>query len=111
MVFLLAFRRHDRIRPGDMGRKNRSSMPCICEFPAVRVYIYFFDHEPPHLHIRGWDFHAVLSIPGGRLLAGHLPERLESVWGGWVRQEKEALMENWRRARAGEPLLRVTPPE
>lgn len=56
MVFLLAFRRHDRIRPGDMGRKNRSSMPCICEFPAARVYIYFFDHEPPHLHIKGMGF-------------------------------------------------------
>lgn len=73
--------------------------------------MYYHDHPPPHIHLRGTNFKAVVSLPDGDLLAGILPRGVKATVAGWVKEEAETLLENWRRAQAGEPLLRVSPPE
>ncbi|MGB9879291.1 MAG: DUF4160 domain-containing protein [Anaerolineae bacterium] len=78
---------------------------------GVKVYMYFFDHLPPHVHIIGRGFRAALSIPEGSILAGNLPPRLRAIAETWVRQEAQALMQNWERAQIGKPLLRANPPQ
>jgi len=86
-------------------------MPLICKFSGVKVYMYYQDHLPPHIHLRGTDFKAVVSLPDGKLLAGLLPRGVKATVTAWIKSEAKALMENWRRAQAGEPLSRVNPPE
>ncbi len=86
-------------------------MPVICEFMGVKIYMYFFDHAPPHVHLVGPGFKAALAVPEGKVLAGILPSRIQSIAASWIRNESAALLENWRRAQAGEPLFRVNPPE
>jgi hypothetical protein len=73
--------------------------------------MYFYDHEPPHLHLRGRGFSAAIALPDGELLAGRLSPHLEAVVVSWIREEMVNLMENWRRAQAGEPLLQLKPPK
>ena len=73
--------------------------------------MYYHDHPPPHIHLRGTNFKAVVSLPDGNLLAGILPRGVKATVVGWVKEEAETLLENWRRAQVGEPLLRVGPPE
>lgn len=86
-------------------------MPLICEFLGIKVYMFYHDHLPPHIHLRGTDFKAVVSLPDGNLLAGLLPRRVKGVVAAWIKGEAKTLLEDWRRAQAGEPLLRVNPPE
>ncbi|MCD5406628.1 MAG: DUF4160 domain-containing protein [Desulfotomaculum sp.] len=86
-------------------------MPVICEFLGFKVYIYFKDHQPPHIHLRGGGFEAMLSIADGQVLKGQLPNKLRVVAIAWVRQEKDALLENWQRAQTGTPLFKICPPK
>ncbi|ADI02760.1 DUF4160 domain-containing protein [Syntrophothermus lipocalidus] len=86
-------------------------MPIICEFWGFKVYMYYQDHLPPHFHVRGRGTHAVISLPDGALLAGDLPSGIASHIAAWVQENAEALMENWRRARCKEPLLKVPSPK
>ncbi|WP_156274808.1 DUF4160 domain-containing protein [Neomoorella glycerini] len=85
-------------------------MPTICEFLGCKVYMFYQDHSPPHIHVIGKGFRAALSIPDGKLLAGTLPRHVQGVAKMWVRQEAVALMQNWQRAEAGEVLQQVKPP-
>ncbi|RJX17685.1 MAG: DUF4160 domain-containing protein [Desulforudis sp.] len=85
-------------------------MPLICEFLGIKVYIYYYDHLPPHVHLRGPGVQALVAIRDGRVISGSLPNRVETVVTSWVRQKSDALMQNWHRAQNGEPLSRVSPP-
>lgn len=86
-------------------------MPLICEFLGAKVYMYYRDHLPPHLHLSGPGFAVLVSIPEGEVLAGWAPERVKTIAAGWVRENGEALIDNWRLARQGEPLARIPAPE
>lgn len=86
-------------------------VPLIGEFLGVRFYIYYHDHLPPHLHLLGPGYAALVSIPEGKILAGRVPERVKTMATEWVQKNGEALIDNWRRARQGEPLARVSAPE
>ncbi|WP_414638144.1 DUF4160 domain-containing protein [Azospirillum sp.] len=41
-------------------------MPTIARFAACTVSIYPADHNPPHVHIRGPDFEALVEIGGSK---------------------------------------------
>jgi hypothetical protein len=86
-------------------------MPIICEFQGFKIYMYYREHLPPHLHVRGSGVHAMISIPDGRLLGGRLPPGIVSRISAWVRDNADALMENWERGYRKEPLLKVPAPK
>ncbi|NOT77537.1 MAG: DUF4160 domain-containing protein [Bacteriovoracaceae bacterium] len=33
-------------------------MPCISSFYGIRIYLYPNDHNPPHFHIKYYEFNA-----------------------------------------------------
>lgn len=49
-------------------------MPKICEFNGMKLYIYFDDHDPPHIHIRGQD-KAEIYIQSREYKNGSLPNK------------------------------------
>jgi hypothetical protein len=87
------------------------AMPIICELWGLGIYMYYREHLPPHLHVRGPGVHAIFLIPDGILLAGKLPSGTVPRIAAWVRDDAELLMEDWRRAHRKEPLLRVPAPK
>lgn len=82
-------------------------MPVICEFPGVKICMYYNDHFPPHVHVFAHSFSAVVSIPNGEILKGKLPGGTEARIRKWLHRNTGVLIENWNRARQGEPLFRV----
>lgn len=60
-------------------------MPIICEFWSLKIYMYYQEHLPPHLHVRGPEVHAIFLIPDGKLLAGRLPSGITPPIAAWVR--------------------------
>jgi Domain of unknown function (DUF4160) len=62
-------------------------MPRIGEAFGLVFCVYFFDHNPPHVHAIYGDDEAQLAIATGELLAGALP-------GIKLRQAREWLAEN-----------------
>jgi hypothetical protein len=84
-------------------------MPRIAEFYGIAIYMYFLDHAPPHFHAIYGRFDAEIEIASGVILKGTLPKRAQRLVREWHREHRQALEENWDRARQHLP-LRALPP-
>jgi hypothetical protein len=66
--------------------------------------MYYQDHAPPHFHAIYGEHEAVIGIATGDVLEGVLPRRAARLVAEWWSNHQNELVENWDRARAGEPL-------
>jgi hypothetical protein len=71
--------------------------------------MYHDDHEPAHIHVSYSDYRAVVGIDPIRIIRGNLSRRAQSLVFEWAAIHQTELVENWQRARAHAPLLRVAP--
>lgn len=86
-------------------------MPRISQFFGIVIYMYFNDHAPPHFHAEYGGNEAFHEIQTLRVYAGNLPRRVHNLVIEWADLYREELMENWLRARNGEPLAEIEPLE
>ena len=86
-------------------------MPTISYFFGITVLMRYNDHPPPHVHALYQGFEALISIEDGAVIAGALPRTATNILRDWTLVRQEELMENWRRARALQPLNRVPGPD
>lgn len=84
-------------------------MPRLSEFYGIVVYMYWRDHNPPHVHAIYGDDEALVSIADGRVLAGSLPRTAARLVTDWTELRRDELMANWQRAQVPEPLVAVDP--
>lgn len=82
-------------------------MPRVATLGGIKVYLYYDDHEPPHFHAECAEYEMVVVIETGATLKGDLPRSEKARVLGWAAENRAALMENWRRAREAEPMLRI----
>ncbi|WP_038043858.1 DUF4160 domain-containing protein [Thermus tengchongensis] len=86
-------------------------MPVVSRFFGILIAMYYNDHEPPHFHAHYGDQKAILSIGDLRVLRGRLSPRALGLVVEWATRHREELLENWERARRGEPLKPIPPLE
>ena len=84
-------------------------MPRISAFYGIVVAMYFNDHEPPHFHARYAEHEGKIEIATGEQIDGDLPARVRGLVREWSAQHRSELEENWRLARALEPLNPIEP--
>jgi hypothetical protein len=84
-------------------------MPRVCQFYGIVIAMYHDDHEPAHFHVSYSGYRAVVGIDPIRILRGDLPRRAQSLVFEWAAIHQAELAENWQRARAHTPLLRIPP--
>ena len=82
-------------------------MPVISYFFGIYVRMYYDDHAPPHFHVEYQGHAALIEIATGNLLEGSIPVRAHRIVREWAAERKIELMDNWQRAQALEPLLRI----
>lgn len=82
-------------------------MPIISSFFGIYVRMYFADHGPPHIHVEYQGHEALIAISSGAVLAGTLPRRALSLVGQWRLDHAQELEQNWLRAQALQPLVRI----
>jgi hypothetical protein len=75
-------------------------VPTIRRFAACKIAIYADDHAPPHFHIEGRGFRAVVEIEtmtlrAGTIGVGEARRALEAVV--WARENSEILRAEWVR--------------
>ena len=85
-------------------------MPEISRFLGLVIGMFYNDHGVAHFHVVYGEHEATVEIESGRL-HGELPTRARSLALEWNRAHRSELLEDWRLARAGEPLLRIPPLE
>ncbi len=93
------------------GRLRRKlSMPEVCRFDGIRVYIYPGDHDPPHFHARRADFRVKVDILTIAVTKGRMPSSVERRLLAWAGEHQAELMEAWRRVMAGQVPDRIASP-
>jgi hypothetical protein len=85
-------------------------MPVISRFFGILVTINYREHDPPHFHAWYSGHEGTISIANGEV-NGDLPRRVVALLLEWWQLHREELGENWRRARAGEQLMQISPLE
>jgi hypothetical protein len=86
-------------------------MPEISTFLGIRITMYpgTREHPPAHFHAQSGSHRAVISIATGKILAGSLTTRAHRNIIEWWRLHQAELEENWRLARACQPLKEIDP--
>ena len=87
-------------------------MPVISMFYGMIIRMFYFDnqeHKLPHIHVEYGGENAVLSIPDGNILSGHIPANKVKLIQAWIEIHKEDLMANWSLAVKGTPTFKIAP--
>jgi hypothetical protein len=66
------------------------------------------EHPPPHFHARYQDQEVTIDIQTG-LVTGKMSRRALNLLFDWLDEHRDELLENWDRARQGEPLQDIPP--
>jgi hypothetical protein len=85
-------------------------VPRISTFYGITVWMYHDEggHAVPHVHARYAGQFVSVGIEGN-VLAGGVPARALRLIQEWMALHADEVLANWRRARAGEPLLPIPP--
>jgi hypothetical protein len=70
-------------------------MPTIKDFGGYKVTMYAEDHNPPHVHVIGPDFQAVVRIADAKVFAGIIPARHRREASAWIAANRAELMAKW----------------
>jgi hypothetical protein len=83
-------------------------MPEISRFYGIIVFINYRDHLPPHFHARYQDQEVTVEMQTG-VVKGEMSRRALRMLFEWSEKYQAELMENWERARARRPLVKIPP--
>lgn len=86
-------------------------MPEISRFFGIRILMFYNDHAPPHFHAEYAGDRVAIEIESLAVMEGRLPRRALGMVTEWADGHRDELVEDWRRARMGLPLLAIRPLE
>lgn len=72
-------------------------MPTFHRFDGFKIEVRSRDHNPPHFHMIGPDFHALIDIRTLQVIEGTYTRRALAEARAWAAGETETLMAEWRR--------------
>ncbi|WP_166142966.1 DUF4160 domain-containing protein [Methylosinus sp. RM1] len=70
-------------------------MPTIRRFANCKIAIYADDHLPPHFHIEGRGFRALVEIETLEVRAGDVRRAAEAL--EWAASNRDLLRAEWNR--------------
>ncbi len=86
-------------------------MPEISRFFGIVIKMFYNDHQPSHFHAEYAGSEALIVIESLEVYRGELPRRALALVLEWAVLHRDALRENWHRARGGEPPRPIDPLE
>jgi hypothetical protein len=74
---------------------NYTIVPTIRRFSACKISVYADDHMPPHFHIEGRGFRAIVEIETMIVRIGEIRRAADAM--AWARENIELLQAEWAR--------------
>ena len=81
-------------------------MGAIYVLQGILIYIYAFDHNPPHLHVRSADGEFTITLED-RIIEGRAKARTVRLVNDFIDANKVEIMEIWNKAQRGERITKV----
>lgn len=86
-------------------------MPTISQFYGIKIYIFYDDHNEPHLHAYYGEYSVEVTIKTNKRLNGKLPPRAMKLVKVWMKEHTGELMKNWQLAQQHKKLKSIKPLE
>ncbi len=83
-------------------------MPEICRFYGIIIYLYWKDHNPPHVHFSYGNYECSISVID-RVVDGQAPAKVIAKVNEWISQNESAILTLWEKAQRGEKIGRIEP--
>jgi len=84
-------------------------MPEICRFFGIIIYIFYNEHQPPHLHAIYGEYEVLITIKGLSILSGELPPRALGLVIEWASLHQEDLKKAWNQALNHQKIDKIEP--
>jgi hypothetical protein len=84
-------------------------MPELSRFFGIVIRLHYADHNPPHFHATYQGRTVEVDINTLAILEGGIATRALGLVMEWASEHRTELIEDWRLASAGEPIVRIAP--
>lgn len=81
-------------------------MGSICVIQGLMIYIYAFDHNPPHIHVRSGTDNFSITI-ADRIIEGTVRSRTIKIINEFIDEHESELMDVWNKAQRGELITKI----
>ena len=81
-------------------------MGAVYLIQGILIYIYAFDHNPPHIHVRSGEGTFTITIKD-RIVEGRAKSKTISQINDFIDEHEDEIMELWGKAQRGETIKKV----
>ena len=81
-------------------------MGSIFIIQGILIYIYTFDHNPPHIHVKSGDGEFTITIKD-RIVEGKAKSKTIQLVNSFMDEHEEEIMEIWNKAQRGEKINKI----
>ena len=81
-------------------------MGAVYVIQGILIYIYAFDHNPPHIHVRSGEGTPTITIKD-RIVEGRAKSKTIRLINDFVNEHEDEIMELWGKAQRGETIKKV----
>lgn len=81
-------------------------MGSIFVIQGILIYIYGFDHNPPHIHVRSGTDNFSITFKD-RIIEGVARSKTVSIINQFMDEHEEELMDLWEKAQKGETIKKI----
>ena len=81
-------------------------MGSIYILKGLLIYIYAFDHNPPHIHVRSGDGEFTITIKE-RIVDGETSVKALKLINQFIDEHEEEIMTIWDKAQRGEKIQKI----
>jgi hypothetical protein len=85
-------------------------MPQISYFFGIIIYMYFKEHNPPHIHAVYGGYKATYEINLAKRSSGNMSKTADQLIKKWIKLREKELLNSWSMARKSiSPLPLIEP--
>ncbi len=81
-------------------------MGSIFVIQGILIYIYGFDHNPPHIHVRSGTDDFSITIKD-RVIEGRARSKTVAIINQFMDEHENELMDLWEKAQNGETIKKI----
>ena len=81
-------------------------MGSIFIIQGILIYIYAFDHNPPHIHVKSGDGEFTITIKD-RIVEGKAKSKTIQLVNSFMDEHEEEIIEIWNKAQRGEKINKI----
>lgn len=81
-------------------------MGSIFVLEGLMIYLYGFDHNPPHIHVKGGADDFSITIKD-RIVEGKAKSKSIALINSFIDQNEDKIMDIWEKAQKGELIEKI----